>query len=98
MSSSESLVLASPPLPARALARPSVLAWPRLRGLLMLGICAFPALLLYSLGTSRQGAAHGRSSAVVARVRVGRAPADFLLVRSPQPPPVSPKPVSAPVR
>jgi hypothetical protein len=98
MSSSESLVLTSPPLPVRAVARPSVLAWPRVRALLMLGICLFPALLLYSLGASRQGAAHSRSSAVVARVRVSRAPADYMLVRSPQPPPVSPKPVSAPVR
>jgi hypothetical protein len=97
MSSSESLVMAAPQSSSRVVHAP-LFIWPRLRVLLMLSICAFPAMLLYSLGTGRQTAVHSRSSAVVARVRISRAPADFLLVRSPQPQPVLPKPVSAPVR
>jgi hypothetical protein len=70
-----------------------------LRILLMLGICGFPGMILYSLSSSQQASAHTRASGVVAKVRVGRAPvAALLLVRSPQPQPAVPKPVSTPGR
>jgi hypothetical protein len=63
----------------------------------MLGVCAFPVLALYSLADGRRASAHTLSSAVVAKVRIGRADSR-LLVRSPLPPPVAPKPISTPVR
>jgi len=70
-----------------------------LRILLMLGICGFPGMILYSLSSSQKASAHTRATAVVAKVRVGRAPAGALmLVRSPQPQPAAPKPVSTPGR
>ncbi len=69
-----------------------------LRVLLMLGICGFPVMILYSLSVSQQASAHSRASATVAKVRVGRAPGTLMLVRSPLPPPVQPKPVSTPER
>ena len=78
-------------------------SWPHLRVLLMLGICGFPGVFFYSLSVNQEAVAHTRSSAVVATVRVGRAPVDAsLLVRSPQPAPLTPapapKPVSLPAR
>lgn len=77
--------------------RPS--SGPSLRTLLMLGVCAFPMLALYSLADSRRASAHTFSSAVVAKVRISRAPSETrLLVRSPLPPPVAPKPISTPIR
>ena len=69
-----------------------------LRILLMLGICGFPGMILYSLSSSQKASAHTRASAVVGKVRVSRAPGTLLLVRSPLPPPVQPKPVSTPDR
>jgi hypothetical protein len=69
-----------------------------LRILLMLGICGFPAMILYSLSASQKASAHTRASVTVAKVRVGRAPGTLMLVRSPLPPPVQPKPVSTPDR
>lgn len=78
-------------------------SWPHLRVLLMLGICGFPAVFFYSLSVNQEAVAHTRSSAVVAKVRVGRATADtHMLVRSPLPSPMTPapapKPVSTPAR
>ena len=70
-----------------------------LRILIMLGVAAFPVLALYSLADGRRASAHTLSSSVVAKVRISRASVDTrLLVRSPLPPPVAPKPVSTPVR
>lgn len=85
--------------PARAGLRS--VSWPHLRILLMLGICGFPAVFVYAMSSGNQAMAHSRASATVAKVRVGRAPAEALmLVRSPQPasPAPAPKPVSAPSR
>ncbi len=76
-------------------------SWPHLRILLMLGICGFPAVFVYAMSSGNQAMAHSRASATVAKVRVGRAPAEaLLLVRSPLPTPMTPapKPVSTPAR
>ncbi len=72
---------------------------PNLRILLMLGVCGFPLMTLYALADSRRATAHTVSSAVVSKVRISRLSSDGrMLVRSPLPQPVAPKPPTLPVR
>ena len=97
MPSNEQLMVAIPQARDRADLRPGF--GPNLRVLLMLGVCGFPLMTLYALADSRRATAHAVSSAVVSKVRIGRMAGDHqLLVRSPLPQPVAPKPQTPPIR
>lgn len=97
MPSNELSVVADAKVPSRADLRPGFGS--NLRVLLMLGICGFPLMTLYAMADSRRSTAHAFSSSVIAKVRISRSPvAARMLVRSPLPPPVAPKPAVPPVR